>query len=370
MSFPPIPVPSTWNEGEIVPAEILRDDVSSTVQFLANRPTFVGNDPTGPSVSGTEPMPVEELNDTWNGHADGTDPSQYFCQAPGWYLCQADIPFDYTTATEVQFAAGFAGLSSGVAFGPNWGPLTENGSGWVPVARSCDLIIMHGQGAIGGAGDYVEFYLFAGTGTTLVTSTTQLPTVSVRWVAKVSGVTGLPVPTNPAWPVPPDYITSADMNANVRDTVRFLAFPPICKAVYTPGTTTLPSQTFPAGTVVAFGVDDAVVDNYDGFTGGTGSNYTAAVAGNYFCYGQINLNSSANDAIYCAGFSVNSGTTQWGDSVKMVATAAGGASVTKRLRLDEGDVLQFVASQDSGASIEYNTTGANQTRFIVVWEGA
>lgn len=345
--------------------------------FLSNRPLFYGQNSTGQNWnSGTDLglAMTADLVDNWSGHntvnGAGAYSSQYFCQAPGWYLARSSIPFTYTGSTQYVFAGGFSGQTAGAAFTTVRGALTLGGSTHDPLAQCCDLIRMTESGPTGGGGDFINFTAFQNTGSsiTLANTATELPYVVIRWVAATSGTTPLIVPANASWPIPPAaYITSAFLNTSIRDTIRFLTYPPICKAYGASGS--LPSQSFPSGSVVPLA--NTPVDNYSGFTTGTGGGYTAPVAGVYFVYGQFSLAASTGSTAYCAGLSVNGGSTQWGDSVNKISdTTGGGAQVGKHLRLNAGDTVQFIACQGSGSSIAWNGAGINQTRFIAVWESS
>jgi hypothetical protein len=353
--FPSVPGPSTWEDGPVLVSE-LRGDVTNAAEFLSQRPFFLGQTNAGSGwASGSDfglGLPVE-IVDTWNMHNTGSDSSQLWCQAPGWYLCKSMVPFNYTGGTQYLFAAGFIACTGGVTGGAVRGGLQLCGSGH------------------GGTGDYIQPTALQDTGGSinLQNAATQQPTVSARWVAAASGTASLPVPANPAWPVPPSYVTSAFLNAGIRDTIRFLCYPPVFRAHYAPGSTTLPSTTFPSGARIQLNTID--VDNYGGGATGTSTGYTAPVAGVYFCWSQFNLAFNANATGYCAGFSVNGGTVQWGDAVyKLADTTGGGASACKRLRLNAGDTVAPYGCQGTGGSISYNGSAANQTRMVVVWESA
>jgi hypothetical protein len=281
------------------------------------------------------------------------------------------VPWNYTTATQELFQAGFSGLSSGVSFGTTGGPPMINGSGAALSSQACDLIPQYVSGTIGGTGDYIEFEALQDTGGTidLLNTSTAYPYVTLRMVAVIGGTAGLTVPACPSWPAPPAYITSTFMNTNVRNAVNFLSYPPVCKAVYTAGTSTLPSQSFPAGTIVPLGT--VTIDNYSGFSVSTHL-YTAPVAGNYFCYGQVCFNAVSSAYTLAAGLSVNGGTISWGDAVYQSASAAvgNGCTVRRRLRLNAGDTVGLYGQQSSGGAVELNTSAVNQTRLIVCWEGS
>ena len=379
MPFPPyatVPVPRTWSAGPIL-TSALRGDVTNAVNFLANRPFFVGQQTTGASIASGGDVSVGmnvELVDTWAGHAQNIDINKYWCQAPGWYLCQGTAPFAYTTATQALFAAGLNSQNNGSATGAIRGQLQLMGSGRNPSPQVCDLVQMTVTGPPGGSGDWVQLTALQTTGSSQAYAATaaKFPYISVRWVAALSGTVGLAVPSNDAWVTPSSFVTSAFLNKNIRDTIGFLTYPPIYRAHYAAGTTTLANGVFPAGTVIALNTID--VDNYSGGTTGASAAYTAPRAGQYFCYGQIALaGTTATNVAYSCGLSVNGGTTQWGSSVFQATSSAAtgaGAVVRKRLRLAAGDTVQLMGQQSSGAALAYNGTAANQTRFLAVWEGS
>ena len=374
MPFPPypqVPAPITWANGPILTSQ-LRNDVTNAVLFLSNRPLYAGQITTGNSINSGVEQPLGmnvELVDSWSGHQASTGYGiSYYCQAAGWYLCQGTVPWAYSTATQEVFYNSFSGLTGGAAFGVH-GEIQLVGSGHNPSPQICDLIQQTVTGPIGGGGDKITLNGIQNTGSplALAATATELPYVTIRWVCATSGTASLPVPANASWPVPAAYITSAFLNANIRDTIRFLTYPPIYRAHYTAGSSTLPAQTFPAGTVVPLTTID--VDNYSGGATGTPAGYTAPVGGVYFCHGQFNLASSANQINVCAGLQVNGGTIAWGGSVFALANASGtGTVISRRLRLNAGDTVQFCASQGTPGALAYNATAANQTRFLAVWE--
>lgn len=368
----PIPSPRTWASGPIL-APSLRADVSDAVAFLTYRPVAVLVNQQGtswPSGVDTTLGCNTELYDNWNGH-NGASPTQYFAQAPGWYLCQASVPFTYGGTTQFQFVAGFVATTGGVTGTGLRGGELLNGNGRAEAPRVCDLIEQTVTGPIGGTGDWIQPYAAQNTGSAvnLANTSSLYPYVTIRWVALNAGTVSLPVPANPSWVSPPSFVTSAFLNANIRDTINFLLYPPIARAHYAAGTATLASAAFPAASVVP--LDTVDVDNYGGFTTGAAAKYTAPVTGSYFVYGQYNLHTSTATTGYCAGLSVNGGTTMWGDALyKMSDTFGGGATVTKRLRLTAGQSVQLMAGQASGAAIMYQNNSPAPTKMIVVWEGS
>lgn len=309
--------------------------------------------------------------DNWQGHL--TTSSSYYCQVPGWYLCQGTTPFAYTGTTQYCFAAGFKATTGGVSVPAVRGQLLLMGSGKNPVPQACDLIEQTVTGPPGGTGDGIYMTGLQTSGGTLNSSATgsKVPYMSVRWVCAISGTATLGVPANAAWPVPPSYVTALELNTGIRDTIRFLTYPPVCKAYYTAGSATIPNQVFPAGTVVP--LNTILVDNYNGFVTGGSGGFSAPVAGVYCLYAQVNYaSSSATSTAYSAGLSVNGAAIQWGDSTFKFAadSTGGGAVVRKRIRLAYNDFVQFYAQQSSGGALALNTSVGNQTRFIAVWESA
>ena len=75
----------------------------------------------------------------WNGHLPGT--ADYWCQLPGWYLCDSRMPFAYTSSTPAPFMTGFSGLSNGSTIPLAHGAISSNGStSQTIIARSVDLL--------------------------------------------------------------------------------------------------------------------------------------------------------------------------------------------------------------------------------------
>ena len=373
MVNPSLPSPVTWSPQDKIFVPRLRADLTDAVALLAARPYFVGQQTTGQSFVSANEIVVTmdtELTDAWNGHQEDISPAfagvtaDYWAPLPGWYLCDARIPFSYTSSTPAPFMAGFiavVGVSS--TYGPVHGPIMANGSTSATVTPRCvDLIQQTIGGAPGGQGDFIQPLARqdSGSAQTLSVTAFALPTVSIRWVCAVSGTQPLPVPPLTAVPSP---ITSAWLNANLRDAVNFLVYPPVCKAHTTSGSVASGNLSSPK--TVSPGTVD--VDNYGAYSAGL---YTAPVSGRYIVAGQVNFASSSTTATYACGIQVNGTAVLWGDALRFAGSGlAGGAGVTKRIRLSAGDTVQLVAAQNSGAALNLNTTASNQTRLIVVWEG-
>ncbi len=371
-----LPAPRTWSPDDYVLVPRLRADVSDTVALLTQKPYLIAQSTIGytvPGGGGVVPMDAA-LADSWNGHLQNVSPAfaglqaTYWCQLPGWYLCDFRAPWAYASGTPNSFLAGWTGnINGATTYGPNYGAVTVNGLGQGTTSRAVDLIPMYLTGPPNGAGDFIQPYASAGPSGTisLNTSAQNLPTASIRWACSLTGTAPLPVPPLTAVPTP---ITSAWLNGNVRDTIRFLAYPPVAKAYFTPGSASLANSTLATPQVLT--LNTTAVDNYGGFTLGAAARYTAPVAGRYLLAGQVNLGASSTTTWYACGLMVNGSTVYWGDIVQFAGSAlAAGAGITRRLRLSAGDYVQLVGAQASGGSIAYNTTQAAMTSLIAVWEG-
>jgi hypothetical protein len=372
MPTPTLPSPRTWSADDLISVPRLRADVADAVAFLSHRPAFIGQNTTGPSWSSGSDNNLgfnAELDDWWDGHVtiatNGAVSSQYWAPVPGWYLCRLSVPFQYTGGTAYLYGAGFNWTTGGVAQATVRGAFNFAALATPPVAQSCDLIEQTLSGSPGGSGDYIQPTAYQNTGSSisLADTATLLPTVNIRWVSAISGTQPLPVPP---LTTPPSPMTSAWMNANVEETIQFLAYPPVLKATTPSGG--LASSTFPAGSAVPLGAVTA--DNYGGFSTST-SQYTFPVSGRYYCYGQFVLAApgSSISTAYAAGLQVSGGTTAWGDIAYVNGNSVAGATVTRRLRVTAGQTIRLMASQGSGSSITYDGAAVNQSRLIVAWEG-
>jgi hypothetical protein len=371
--YPTVPAPSSWTYGAPVLTSQLRNDAGNAITFLANKPGFMGWCTAGPSIAANTPTAFgldTEQYDNWGGHSPlGSEPAWYYCQAPGWYLCEGLAGWAYTSSTQATFQAGIGTGISGASASVSWGEILPSGSTRDPAPSVVDLIQLNNVGLPAASpvtADYVELYGRQGASgnVSAATSSGLYPRLAVRWVAATSGTVSLPVPSNPSWPVPPSYVTSAILDANIRDTIRFLTYPPVFRG-YAAGTQTLTSNAgggFPAGTVMALA--NTTVDNYSGWRG-SGNYWAAPVAGCYYVYGQVTLAAFPATGSLATGLSVNGGTVTWGASGRSLSNSGGMCvSILKRLRLNQGDEVQLMAQQSTGSTL----TAESGTRLIAVWE--
>ncbi|MGH3120142.1 MAG: hypothetical protein ACRDND_03780 [Streptosporangiaceae bacterium] len=322
-----------------------------------------------------------EIYDSWGGHWANLDSSQYFAQLPGWYLCEFCCP--------LNDSAGGGSVSTGIGAVSDGGSLTfyrgarmliSSTSGQRSQPTAAKLVKMVNTGPIGGSGDYVcgGSWQNSGSGQPLWNGAQRFPQLKCLWVAATSGNTSLAVPVNATWPTPPAYITSAFLNTNVRDTIKFLIRPPICEAEYDAGTATISSQASLNTVGTALPLDTVNVDNYSAFSTATGT-WTAPVAGLYYAYGQAAITPTASCTAIAAGLTVtsanyNSGSpvTLWGGSqTPTTAAAPQCAVVRRRVRLNAGDTIQLAGfDHDTGGAGTIQGTGAWTTRLITIWRAA
>lgn len=378
MSFPPypnLPAPATWADGPLLVSQ-LRDDMTNDVLFLANRPSFQGYCTGTPAVSGSGTL-LEvgldtEVFDTWGGHWTATYPAFYNCQAPGWHLAEGYIPYAYTSTSNATFGAAIRqSLAGGVSV---WtGEQSAIASGKNPGCYTAELCQLERTAAPGvGGGDTVCLgaVQYSGSSVNLDGPSGNLvPRMSIRWVSALSGTAPLPVPPNPVWPVPPEYITAAFGNATVRDAIRFLAYPPITRYTYRAGTYSMASGSFSSGgTPVPF--DTPTVDNYNAFSIGSGS-YVAPVAGSYYCYGQVAFAPNTSSGSFSAGFAIGGGPTVWGKAVQSGPCSQGVCvPVCQPLRVAAGQTITLMGAQSTGSALKVAGSGDPVTKMIVVWESA
>lgn len=359
--YPPVPAPGTWTNTPVLVSS-LRDDVSNSVAFLASRPAFSGYCTGNPSISANSFTPVvidTEYFDTWAGHAPlGTSPQNYYCQAAGWYLAEGFIPWNYTGGSFVAFAAAIG--VSGTAISEGQAQVISGGVN--PGMFAADLVQMVRTGIPDSANsDYLQLMAFTNHSSfTLQGTTPNLPTLSARWVGS-GAASALSVPANGTFPVPPAYVDQAWLNTNIRDTVGFLANPPMLRYTYVPGSQTIASGSWATATKVT--LNTASLDNYSAWSAGS-NQWVAPVAGVHYIYGQVALASSAA-ASYAAGVTVN-GTTTWGQSYINGVTTAGTiiCSFAEHFRLNAGDTVALAGFQNAGSALSVKV----QTRLCIFWE--
>jgi hypothetical protein len=286
------------------------------------------------------------------------------------------VPLNYTGGAGT-LSAMIGGVQNGGADTQFGGGRIRNSSGGpTSCAVAAKLMLLQQAGPVGGSGDYAYPAVFQSSGAaqSLFNGTLLYPQFSAKWVCAASGTQPLPVPPLTSVPSP---VTSAWLNANIRDAIRFLIYPPIAEWAYTASGQNLASAAaIPlAGTAITLGTK--IVDNYSAFATAT---WTAPVAGVYYACGLLALQTLTTTVALGAGLTVtssnyNGGTpiTLWGGTIGATGAATICAAVVrKRIRLNAGDTVQLAGVQNdsAAAAAAVNGSGAWATRLIICWEGA
>ena len=379
----PIPTPSTWRSGPVL-APQLRGDVSEAVAFLGRRPLFIGAQTTSTqSISNAADTVVAldtEVADTTGGHQIAANQGTWYGMTPGWYVAEAICPLNYTGGSG-NLSVGVGGNQGGGSFGIFYGMSLPMASGFIPQCLGARLMQMVSTGVYGGgSNDYIRLYVNQNSGSSqnLLNGTGRYPQLYVRWACANSGTIGLPVPAPAAWPVPPAYVTSAFLNAQVRDVVRFLVYPPVTEWSYTGAGQNLASQNVVPSTGNTVNLDTMTVDNYGAFSNAANT-WTAPVSGIYWLYGQVSLSAQPTSVAVAAGLTVNSANynsgstvTLWGGAFAAGTVNINSAIARRRLRLDGGDTVRLAGWQrDSGGNTApVLGSGMWTSKLIAVWEAA
>jgi hypothetical protein len=373
-----VPSPATWANAA-VSARALRNDVSDAVNFLANRPQFAGLNDVGPSIGGgggnvAVPMTID-VNDPWQGHDPlGTNPDAWYLppNGAGWYLVNGFAGWNYQSAPQVTFAAALKVVQVGGTVTEN-GESLPSGSSQYPGPKVCDLVLLTRTGlpnATTGV-DTVSLLVSQNSGGPLNLAVnppapvTLQPWLTLRWVCSQTGTAPLAVPANAAALVPPSFIDEGWLNTNVRDTIRFLVYPPVFRGrLSAAASLNIPNQVFPAST--ALPLDTITVDNYGGWNNVTG--WAAPVAGQYCVYAQAGSVTPSSAGSIACGIGVNgTSTVYWGKVWRGAATSSAvTVAAAKRVRLNAGDLVSIRFGQNTGSAL----TLSGPTRLIAVWEGS
>lgn len=374
------PVPATWTSGP-VKAPLLRGNVSDTIALLSRPPMFYGQQTTtSQSIPGSTYTAVQldtEIYDNLAGHVitNPTTNPYYYAMFPGWYLCEATVPLSNSGAGTTLVGVSVGGVQNGGSYTNYGGTRILASTSASCQALAVKLMKMQQTGTYG-TGDYINAAVLQNNASAqpLTNTASTFPYLTCRWVAALSGTTGLPVPSNPAWPSPAAYVTSAFLNSNIRDAIRFLIYPPVME--YSGATGTLASVASLPATGTTVSLITATVDNYSAYSGGV---WTAPVAGEYYCYGCVAVTTGASANSLAAGLTVtssnyNSGTTFtiWGGTAISLASTQAAQAVRRRLRLNAGDTVSLAAAQNDSSSATANLAGSapHVCRMIIVWQGA
>lgn len=376
----------TWSTAvsEPITATLLRQNVTSPVWLLSSPPAAIlAQQVTAlsvPSATLTSVYMDTEILDTTGGHSFTSDPARWFAAVTGWYLIRGVVPYvNAGNNNQYRFNCSFQVFTAaGSVLSSADGGCHGGSSGDFVMPNGAELAVLNAPSTVITNNDYVRMYAYQDTGAArslaINTPAGVFPAMFARWVGTATGFTK-PVPSPATWP-DTTQITGAIMNAQVRDTIQFLSFPPMARLTAT-STQPIGSQTFPAGTAVTFGSASAFgtsasSDNYGGWSSGTNpSRYTFQRAGRYYAYGQAAY-AQANAGAFAAGLRVNGGTTQWGTRVEAPSLSTNPIVVNceQYLRANAGDYAELIASQNSGASVSTTANSSTTSKLIVLWEGS
>ena len=375
--FPSVPSPSTYANNTALLTSALRGDVTNGVQFLASRPSFAGHNNNTPTISSANTFTSIVLqvddSDPWLGHSifAANNPQDWYCQAPGWYLCEGTVPWNSSGIT--------GGDTFGCGIGVNTSGGVTNYAGQTrivasasanPVVYAADLVQLTRTGAPGASGtDFVQLQAWNDTaGFKLLGSGNNFPRLQLRWMG-TGAASSLAVPSNAAWPVPPSFVDQVWLNANIRDTIKFLVNPPMIR--YTgPAAATLASGGWPTGTLIK--LNTATLDNFSAYSSSTGLfTVPAGCGGIYYVYGQVSvtMTSTSVGGPFAAGVTVN-GSVTWGNATLQQSPAASTApaitGICARFRLNAGDTVGLEGFQNTGGTLNL---GAD-TKLVIAWEAS
>lgn len=358
---------ATTSGGSAVTLTSSAAGTATTIQFLVS-----GSVPTALNIDTT-------VTDPWAGHLTTSNVPTYFAMFPGYYLCEMQAPLQYTGGTGSVSVAieGQEGTGPVTTYGGQCMPNSATASRY-PQPSVAKLLAFSVAGSYGApANNYVQGALYQSSGsqqTALITAT-RYPQMQVQWVSALIGTAGLPVPDNDTWAAPPQVVSSTFVNKNVRDTIFFLSYVPICEAYYAAGTQTLASQSSLPGGGSAVSLDTAYIDTYSAFNTTTHT-WTAPVPGTYLCYGQAPVTGGAGAVSVDCGLLVvsanyNGGTqiTVWGGAQTASTSSAqvNCANVRRLLRLNAGDTIRLAAFQNGATTPTLPSSGIWQSRLITIW---
>jgi hypothetical protein len=376
MPVPAIPSPRTWVPG-IAWTEWLRADVSDAAAWLSRPSMYAGSQHTAQSIPNATVTGVNmdtDSADPYSSHLTGA--WQVYPQFPGWYLTRFSAIVAFLGAGTVQCGIGYV-TGGGAQAVANGTFLRTSGSLYVS-GNAAKLVEI--TNVAGLTGDYLGGVVYQTSGSAqplLAAGQPGSPYLAATWAAATSGTAPLPVPANPAWPVPPAYVQSAFMNANVRDAIRFLIYPPIMEATYAAGTQTLATAAALPAVGTTTQLDTVTVDNYSAFSTSTHT-WTAPVAGTYWCYGATYQQAVATTESIAVGLTVNSANyggspvTFWSGAGITTASVINADTYERRFRLNAGDTITLAAYQQDSAAGHTTLTGTagSNSRLITVWRSA
>jgi len=374
--------PHTWIEkatgvfGDELSAKRLEADVASSVAFLRQRPFFQGEATVTTAVASATyvPIPMAELVDNVAGHSDSTNVSRWYdpftatsSTIGDWYLVTSYIAFAGGTDPTKSYVAGIRLNGSTVYEGSK----NAGATGKVQTGLCVDLVQMINS-------DYLEAVARQDTGGSINTTITgRTSTLTARWVCARTG-TVVALPSTPRTWTAADLLTAdtsggvnVPLNVHIRDTLRFLIYPPIVRLSSVGSSQTIPTG---AGTWTSFQLPTATVDNYTGWSSGANTKYTCQRAGLYSVYGLAAVAESATATGFRAARILHTiaagGTAIYGGHSSQAATASSAGTqlpVLAKIRMAVNDTLELQLTHNEVGALTVKTGSGDHARLIAVW---
>lgn len=370
--------PRTWAAGDRGRAKQLTRDVAAAVAWHRNRPFFQGLQTASASVPASSWTALNldwEMLDPWGGHS-GSGELWYppFTAVAGsitdYYLCSGYVPVSGSDTTKVA-VAGLIRNGSDIREGTKL-PLNS--------AHVIDPMVIDLIGVQGGI-DTISLGCWtniSGGVSTVVSA--KCPSLTARWVGSAVGTVS-PLPPVPHSWIPADQLTATatgaspvlggskvPLNAEIRDLVRFLNYPPLARLT-SQGT----SQTIPTGgafTSIQFPTKD--IDTYSGWSSGANTKYTIQRAGLYVAAGYASVAEVSASGGYRAVRLLVNGTTPYGGTSSIPTTSGTTGTAlyaVRHLRLAAGDTVEVQLSNTGSSALPVTTAAGNSSRLIMVWRG-
>jgi hypothetical protein len=151
---------------------------TDALQFLLNKPLFIGYNTATQTLSNNTPTAVawfSEAADTYSGHNIVSGPSKYVGQVPGYYWVSASVCFAGNTAGDRK--AYIAVNGTAIGYTNVQGPPSASGTDATTLTVPATLVYLNGST------DYVEIYALqtSGTSVNLNPATTNCSGISVIW---------------------------------------------------------------------------------------------------------------------------------------------------------------------------------------------
>jgi hypothetical protein len=330
----------------------MQSQLSNAVRFLAAPPMVLAEQQSAQSIPNSAYTGVTldtPIYDNYQGFNNPADLAVYQVAsgAAGIYLLTGRVAL--ATSSTTAFLGALYSVN-GTNIGHGDGVTSQPGISYL-TPTVYDLVRLN-------ASDIVRLATYQSTGAAINTFIgLSCPSLTLRWVATQAGTAGLSPPNPRTWALN-DASTALMFNTEIRDAVRFLSYPPYCRAVQ--GTIqSIPNNTFTTFTNIAPGLD-----NYSAWSGST---WTCPVSGTYLCTAAAGIG-SANVQMGLKTVISSVSNTYFGTSLQGPA-GNGHAGMAKTLRLSAGDTIQPGLTQNSGAAA--NTVVAiASTRFCALWMSA